>query len=256
MDTNSFPADIEDCHRLIATLEMHVQEQSHSVLALKDNNDQLDKKVIELNLTIEKLLKKLYGRKSERSIDSVGQLLLDLGEEATPEVVSALEEAIREAQEIVEAADEKQTRPPKPPRKSDRKFPEHLPRYERVVDLPEAQREGLKFIGYDEVETLELIRSELRVRVTKYAKYARLADKTQGIVSPERPTGLVEGDRFDASVGVAVVAAKHFYHLPFYRQQDMFAGSGWTPSRSTLQNIEASVEFATSVRWPSTCDAI
>jgi hypothetical protein len=55
---------------------------------------------------------------------------------------------------------------------------------------------------------------------------------------------LVQGDRFDASVGVEVVGAKYFYHMPFYRQQDMFAGSGWTPSRSTLSNIESQVEFA------------
>ena len=41
-----------------------------------------------------------------------------------------------------------------------------------------------------------------------------------GIVSPERPTGLVEGDRFDVSIGTEVVAWKYFYHLPFYRQQD------------------------------------
>ncbi len=60
---------------------------------------------------------------------------------------------------------------PKPPRKSDRKFPDHLPRFERIVDLPEDRREGLKLISYDEVETLEWIRPELRVRVNKYAKY-------------------------------------------------------------------------------------
>ena len=280
MNSKAFPTDIEACHRLIASLELQVdqtrqtvdrqatelqqqatelqqqatelalknklvEEQAHSVLALKDNNDQLDKKVIELNLTVEKLLNQLYGRKSERRIDSVGQLLLDLGEEATPEVVSALEEAIREAEQIVQdAEDEKGKGRPKRPRKDDRKFPSHLPRYERVIDVPEAQREGLKLIGYDEVETLELIRAELRVRVNKYAKYAHPVDKTQGIVSPERPTGLVDGDRFDASIGVEVVGAKYFYHMPFYRQQDWFAGSGWTPSRSTLANIEASVEFA------------
>ena len=40
------------------------------------------------------------------------------------------------------------------------------------------------------------------------------------------------------------MAWKCFYHLPFYRQQDMFAGCGWVPSRSTLQNLEAAVEFA------------
>jgi predicted RNase H-like nuclease (RuvC/YqgF family) len=113
------PDDIEACHQLIATLrsqldmqanelavkEKLVQQQSHSVLALKTNNDRLDEKVTELNLKIEKLLQQLYGRRSERRIDDAGQLLLDLGEEASPEVVSALEEAIREAEQIVEGAE-------------------------------------------------------------------------------------------------------------------------------------------------------
>lgn len=252
------PTDIEACHRVIAEqqsqLNQHatelelkrklIEEQAHSVLQLKENNDRLDAKVAELNCKVEALLRQLYGRKSERRVDGVGQLLLDLGEEATPEVVSALEEAIREAEQVVEDAEQEgKKRSPNRPRRDDRKFPEHLPRYERIVDLPEERREGLKFVGYDEVETLECVRAELRVRVNKYAKYAYPAGPGQGIVSPERPTGLVEGDRFDASIGVAVVGAKYFYHLPFYRQQDLFAGSGWTPSRSTLQNIEASVEF-------------
>ncbi len=265
MNANQLPADIDACHRLIATLHSQVEveqqtieqhattielkdtlleEQAHSVIELKSDKDRLDEKVNELNLTIEKLLNQLYGRRSERRIDGVGQLLLDLGEEPTPEVVSALEEAIRDAEQVVaDAEEEKQKRRPKRPRKDDRKFPEHLPRTEHIVDLPEDRRDGLKLIGYDEVETLEFTRSELRVRVTKYAKYASPTDKNQGIVSPERPTGLVEGDRFDVSIGVEVVVSKCFYHLPFYRQQDMFAGSGWTPSRSTLSNLESAVEF-------------
>ena len=258
MVANELPTDIEACHLVIAKLQSQlneqatelslkhklVEEQAHSVLQLKENNDRLDEKVAELNQKVEALLQQLYGRKSERRVDGVGQLLLDLGEEATPEVVSALEEAIRDAEQIVEDAEQEgKKRRRNRPRRDDRKFPEHFSRYERIVDLPEEQREGLKLVGYDEVETLECVRAELRVRVNKYAKYAYPADQGKGIVSPERPTGLVEGDRFDASIGVEVVAAKYFYHLPFYRQQDMFGGSGWTPSRSTLQNIEASVEF-------------
>ncbi|NJK33117.1 MAG: IS66 family transposase, partial [Deltaproteobacteria bacterium] len=170
---------------------------------------------------------------------------MELGEEPTPEVLSAIEEAIRDSQQIVDdAEEEKKKRRGKRVTKSDRKFPEHLPRIEKIVDLPEEMREGLKLIGYDEVETLRWIRPELQVILTKYAKYAHPNDKSQGIVSPQRPTGLVEGNRFDVSIGVEVVAWKYFYHLPFYRQQDMFTGSGWTPSRSTLANIETAVEFA------------
>lgn len=259
MDAKQLPDDLDACHQLIARLQSQaesqatelvtkdrlVEEQARSLIAFQGDKDRLDEQVTALNLRIEKLLQQLYGRQSERRIDGVGQLLLDLGEEATPEVVSALEEAIRDSERIIEAAEQEQKkRRARRPRKDDRKFPEHLPRYERIVDLPEDRREGLKLVGYDEVETLEVIRSELRVRVTKYAKYAHPSDQSKGIISPERPTGLVEGNRFDASIGVQVVAAKYFYHLPFYRQQDLFACSGWTPSRSTLSNIETAVEFA------------
>ncbi|QDT01760.1 Transposase IS66 family protein [Rubripirellula lacrimiformis] len=252
MDPKPLPADLDAAHALIqkqaVALELKdklIEEQAHSVLELKSDRDKLDEKNIELNLTIEKLLKQLFGRKSERRIDCDGQLHFDLGEEPTPEVISALEEAICDARQIVDDAEEdKKKRRRNRSATGDRKFPEHLPRYERIVDVPEGKREGLTLIGYDEVETLEWVPADLKVRLTKYAKYVHPTDKAQGIVSPERPTGLVEWDRFDASIGVEVVAWKYFYHLPFYRQQDMFGASGWTPSRSTLQNIETAVEFA------------
>ncbi len=149
---NSLPDNIEACRLLIASLQSQlnaqsnelqyqsdklqqqatelalkerlIEQQAHSALELKSSHDRLDAKVNELNLTIEKLLQQLYGRRSERRTDGVGQLLLDLGEEATPEVVSALEEVIREAEQIVEDAEqEKQQRRTQRPRKDDRKFP-------------------------------------------------------------------------------------------------------------------------------------
>jgi len=266
MDTKPSSDDLQAAREIIASLQLRVEEQAaaleqnaikisiqdklieeqaHSVLEVKAHHDKLQQENVELNLKIEKLLDQLYGRKSERRVDCEGQLFLQLGEEPTPEVLSALEEAIRDAQQIVDdAEEEKKKRRGKRVTKSARKFPEHLPRIEKTVDLPEEVRAGLELIGYDEVETLRWIRPELQVILTKYAKYAHPNDKSQGIVSPERPTGLVEGNRFDVSIGVEVVAWKYFYHLPFYRQQDLFAGSGWTPSRSTLANIETAVEFA------------
>jgi hypothetical protein len=83
------------------------------------------------------------------------------------------------------------------------------------------------------------------VLVRKYPKYACAGNPECGIKSPERPTSLVEGDRYDTSVGAAVVEAKWFLHLPIYRHQDIFAGSGWTPSRSTLVNLVQQVDFVT-----------
>ena len=231
MNTQPFPDDLKTARELNARLKLQVEErektidrqlaaieqkdielslqsklneeQAHSVLEVKAHHDKLEQENAELNLKIEKLLAQLYGRKSERRLDGAGQLFLDLGEEPTPEVLSAIDEAIRDAEQIVDdAEEEKKNRRGKRTRKSDRKFPEHLPRIEKIVDLPEEMRAGLKLIGYDEVETLRWIRPELQVILTKYAKYAHPSDKSQGIISPERPTGLVEGNRFDVSIGV------------------------------------------------------
>jgi transposase len=127
-------------------------------------------------------------------------------------------------------------------------LPEHLPRYE--VEAPVAedtkhcpQHGARQLIGYDTVETLEFERPKLRVRVTKYPKYACAGQAGCGIAAPERPTALVEGDRYATSVAAEIITAKYGFHLPVYRQQDLFAGSGWTPQRSTLLNILTASAF-------------
>ena len=94
-----------------------------------------------------------------------------------------------------------------------------------------------KLIDYDVIETLEFERPKLRVRVTKFPKYVCPGQPECGVVSPERPTGLVEGNRYDTSVAAEILTGKYAYHMPIYREQDYFAGSGWTPARSTLLNI-------------------
>ena len=81
--------------------------------------------------------------------------------------------------------------------------------------------------------------------VKMYPKFACEGHPDCGVASPQRPTSLVEGDRYDTSVAAAMVDAKWFHHLPIYRHQDIFASSGWTPSRSTLLNLVGQVDFVT-----------
>jgi hypothetical protein len=50
--------------------------------------------------------------------------------------------------------------------------------------------------------------------VTKYAKHADPQEPQRGVSRPERPAGLVEGNRFDTSVAVEIIASRFFYHLP------------------------------------------
>lgn len=258
------PQDVDACHRLIEQLSAQleqaaaereqlsahwqtqaafVEEQSRTVVELADARQQLSQENDELKLTVRKLMDRLYGRRSERCVADPDQLSLDFGDD-TAAAVEALAEAVAEAERTIEDVESRRrAKRRRKQRVRSGKFPEHLPRYEQIVDLPEDEKAGKTFLGYDEVETLEFERARLRVRVTKYAKYADPKQPQAGVSSPPRPTGLVEGNRFDTSVAVEILADRFFYHLPYYRQQDRFAGCGWTPSRSTLLNIVTASEF-------------
>jgi transposase len=263
-DGSSLPAELDACHRLIRELssqreqlssrlaqlthdlesrEVFAQEQSRTVVELEASHQQLSQENEELKLTVRKLLERLYGRRSERFVADPSQLPLNFGGEDAHLAAEALAEAVLEAERTMEEVGAKRKAKRRKARVRNEKFPEHLPRYETIVDLPQEQKAGKTFIGYDEVETLEFERARLRVRVTKYAKYADPQRSQEGVQSPERPTGLVEGNRFDTSVAVEIIASRFFYHLPYYRQQDVFAGCGWTPSRSTLVNLVTASEF-------------
>ncbi len=234
-------AQLQQQARDLESRKAFLQEHSHTVDELRASREELSQEVEELKLTVRKLMEQLYGRRRERFIDPA-QILLDFAGD-TEAAAEALAEAVAEAEQTVTEVESQAKARRKKRRPRNEKFPEHLPRYEKIVDLPEEQKAGKTFIGYDEVETLEFERAQLRVRVTKYAKYADPVQPKQGIQSPPRPTGLVEGNRFDTSVAVEILAARFFYHLPYYRQQDIFAGCGWTPSRSTLVNLAMASEF-------------
>jgi len=90
----------------------------------------------------------------------------------------------------------------------------------------------------------EFERPKLRVRVTKYPKFVCQHHAECGVQQPPRPKRtLVEGNRFDTSIAAEIIAAKYAFHMPTYRQQDWFGGSGWMPDRSTLLNILASAAY-------------
>jgi transposase len=202
----------------------------------------------ELGLEIEKLRKLLShfvnGHRSERRIFS-GPDQDWLPFENSEEFQAARAEAEAQAEAIVQASTVPREVQKKP---RDESLPSHLRREEQIIEADASQStcptHGERtLIGYDTTETLIHQRPELYVLVKKYPKYACAASPECGIASPERPTSLVEGDRYDTSVAATILEAKWFLHLPIYRQQDLFAGSGWTPGRSTLLNIVSQVEF-------------
>ncbi|MDA0660433.1 MAG: IS66 family transposase [Planctomycetota bacterium] len=231
----SAEAELESQRGQLRDLDLSLQTRDQRIIELQQQSD-------EWKLAYNQLLQRAFGRRSERYIDNPDQLRLDFGN--TPEAADAAEglaDALEEATQEIDA----HTRKKRNARKRNEGLPAHLPRYEVTAEMPEdlktcsthGDRTLLPESMWDRTETLEFERPKLRVRVTLYSKFACAEDPNCGIASPERPQGIVEGDKYDPSIAAEIITNKFSYHLPLYRQQDYFASSGWVPSRGTQCNI-------------------
>ena len=229
---------VKDDELAIKDDELQVKDDELAIKA--DIIEQLEQQNEKWKLAYDKLWRERFDARSERYLADPDQLRLDFGDTDDGADASAgLAEALEEA-DLIPAHKRR-----KPRKKRDESLPQHLPRYEVTADVPEETKtcptHGARTLlpeeMWDRTETLEFERPQLKVRVTKYPKYACSEEPECGIGSPERPTGIVAGDKYDTSVAAEIIAGKFSYHLPIYRQQDYFAGSGWTPGRSTLLNI-------------------
>jgi transposase len=224
------PNDLAACHALIATQQRLIQRQTD---LLEDQKIEIAKLAKERDAA----LQLAFRKKIERYLTDPKQFVLDFGDE--PEVVDAAEGIADAAMETVPGYERRKQAAEKA---RSEQLPAHLPRYEVKLDVPEHQKTCAthgerQVIGYDWQETLEVVPPKLVVRRTGIPKLACPKAPECGVVEAARPVGLVEGNRYDTSVAAEIMVAKYAYHVPVYRQQDMFASCGWTPSRSTLLNV-------------------
>lgn len=222
------PSDLKSCQELIVSQQKQIDE-------LQLEQEKLRKLLAQM----------LNGNRSEKRIFcGPDQGLLPF--ESEEEFQAAQAEAEAEAETIIEKYTVQRHARKKKPRNES--LPSDLERVEEIVEAPEEMKDcpqhgERKIIDYDVTETLMRDPPRLWVLRKKYPKYACPTDPSCGIASPERPTSLVEGNRYDTSIAAAVIEAKWAIYLPIYRQQDLFASSGWTPSRSTLLNLIGQSEF-------------
>ena len=224
----------------VKSLDDQVKSLNDQVAIKNDTIKQLEQKQQDLELALIKVWRERFAARSERYIADPAQMQLDFGDtDDAADAATGLAESVEEA-DLIPAHQRR-----KPRKKRDESLPEHLPRYEVTAEVNEeaktcdthGDRTLLPESMWDKTETLEFERPVLKVRVTKHPKYSCPNAPECGIASPERPTGIVEGNKYDTSIAAEIITGKFGYHLPIYRQQDYFAGSGWAPSRSTLLNI-------------------
>ncbi len=241
---------MQDVNKLsITQLHELIGEQTREVAKRDDVIKQLEAKIEELKKDYLKLWQERFAAKSERYLSDADQLRIDFGDtDEAADAAEGLSEAVEEADLIPEHKRRK-------PKKRDESLPAHLPRKEIIVGVDDAdttcpthgEKQLLPESMWDVREKLVFVPGYLYVEVLKYPAYACTDQPDCGIATADRPTGIVEGDKYDTSVATEILVSKYGYHLPVYRQQDRFAGTGWTPSRSTMLNILVNCHF---IIWP------
>jgi len=183
-----------------------------------------------LRLLIQRLTRHQFGRRSEQLTPDQLQLALE-----------ELEQAIAANQAGQDAATDAAglTRKPRAeaPARNHGALPAHLPRYEVVIDVETRTcpccGHALHVIGELRTEQLDMVPSQLRVRVTRRPRYACHGCENAVVVAsaPDRP---IDGGMPTEALVAHVVVSKFADSLPLYRQVQMLERQGIKLDRSTL----------------------
>lgn len=93
-----------------------------------------------------------------------------------------------------------------------------------------------EIVGYHQTETLEFERTKLRVRVTKYPKYACSSQPECGVAQAPRPASPVEGNRNDTSVAAEIAVAKYGYLLAMYQRLNQIEAEARRAQSQTIMD--------------------
>jgi transposase len=184
-----------------------------------------------LQARVETLTALIFGAKSEKaSVIDPEQGVLDLGDLA-----------LEAAPAVNDNADRTAGKPKRPARHPANRnlgaLPRHLPRLETTIE-PESTAcpccaGSMHRIGEDVAEALDVIPAIVRVLRTIRPKYACRGCAGALVQAAAKPR-VVDGGMATTALVAHVVVAKFAWHLPLYRQAQMFAGQGIVLDRSTL----------------------
>lgn len=198
MKETDLPNDIEELKKLVLKL-------SGEVIGLKD--------------TILYLQRKKFGPQSEKSKDPNQSNLFN------------------ELEDIIENNDseEKETITYERKKKAGRKgITEELPRVEEIHDLSEEEKVGMKYIGDEICEKLEITPAKVFVRRIIRRRYAPIGDGSFKVAPG--PLELLPKTMASASLLAYIITSKYCDALPLYRQEKIFERVHAELSRQTMAN--------------------
>ena len=230
---------------LDATKTLQDDRDRHADLTkqLRKQAKEYEQRIAELEATNRQLNNMLWGRRSERRPDPNQQLLFpNLVESGDAESDTITADDVAQAtidEALVKEWEERRRKNDERRKKTggSEAFPEHMERRERILDLNDDEKVGLKYIGDAVSERMRFERPEAYIERIIRRKYVVAGKPEEGVKSRPAPLSIVEGCRYGFDVIAAMIAQKYAFHQPTYRQQDWFAQCGWFPRRSTINDM-------------------
>jgi transposase len=184
----------------------------HTVL--RSENDQLKTEIRLLQEKLQCLIKKVFGRSSERlSPDQ-----MELAFEALQDLQAELELAEDQAEEDKPESKRGKRKP------LNERIPDDIP-VETVVIEPEEVKENpeqWEKIGEERSEQLDVIPTRFFKIITIRPKYKKIDDRSVAPIIAPAPKRLIENSYASAGLILHVILGKYCDHLPLYRQEQIF----------------------------------
>lgn len=204
-------------------------QKDEKIKRLEESNKNLKQR-------IKWLEKALFGPRSERIIHS------DDNQGEFEDLLAELEALGEELEQDAPAPKKKSSGKRKKRRPHSELIPEHLPREEIIIDVPEEERTcpetGIPFkrMGEEISEKLAFRPGSYYVKKIIRPKYSHPKDPSYGVlIEPMIPSAIC-GSSFDESFTAGIGVDKCAYHLPLYRQQEKMKHAGIDVSRQTLSS--------------------
>jgi len=201
---------------------------------LKAENILLESRINEMQFQIDQMSRLLYGAKRERFVRNVDENQLTLPFEVKEDPAPEKQE------EVITYVRSKTKRENHPGRLA---LPAHLP-VEEIIIEPNEDTTGMKCIGKEITDQLELVPAKLYIKRYIRPKYIKPTDETSlnhvGVIA-DLPVFPIEKGIAGPGLLAQIMVDKFVDHLPIYRQIERFKREGITMPSSTLNGWQEAV---------------
>ena len=217
--------DLAIANELLEQKQIYIEEQQNHIEELTRKLHSTQQQLKALQHQVEQLLKRVYGRSSEKFDPNQLRMFKD------KELIEAIEGnhsgPVVELPDTVTVAEKRKSFKAKRKHPGRIPIPEHLDRVEIILDVPEEEKicpetgKPLKQIGWEVSEKLEYRPGRLFVNVYKRPKYVSpdpVVSEDLGVIIAPMPDHPIERCKADVGLLSQIIVSKFADHLPLYRQ--------------------------------------